>query len=173
MCSVFWPAWTWIHDPSATFFCASYAQELATRDSIDCRYVIESEWYRSNWGDRVKLIADQNQKTKFSHDGTRLAAGHVRRWTGTWRTPAIHSHRRRPQRHSGHRTPGTRDVHQVVGVDRRQPWSGPRCPAGRHRPAAAHSRPDRAFARTRGARTHLSAVQIRTGTDATDQSGMD
>jgi len=37
LCSVFWPAWTWIHDPSATFFCASYAQELATRDSVDCR----------------------------------------------------------------------------------------------------------------------------------------
>jgi predicted phage terminase large subunit-like protein len=75
LCSVFWPAWTWIHDPSATFFVASYAQELATRDSVDCRYVVESDWYKSNWGDRVRLICDQNQKTKFSTTahGWRLA----------------------------------------------------------------------------------------------------
>jgi predicted phage terminase large subunit-like protein len=75
ICSVYWPAWTWIQDPSATFFCASYAQELATRDSVDCRYVVESPWYQELWGDRVKLISDQNQKTKFSTTahGWRLA----------------------------------------------------------------------------------------------------
>jgi predicted phage terminase large subunit-like protein len=45
---------------------ASYAQDLSTRDSIACRDIIESEWYRHFWGRTVTLTDDQNQKVKFS-----------------------------------------------------------------------------------------------------------
>jgi hypothetical protein len=84
ICNVFFPAWVFIRDPSARFFHASYAQELATRDSIDCRYVLESDWYQSRWGDRVRLVADQNQKIKFgtTEHGWRMATSVGGRGTG-------------------------------------------------------------------------------------------
>jgi hypothetical protein len=73
--SVLFPAWVWIHDPTQRFMYASYDQTLSTRDSVACRMLIESEWYRANWGDRLFLTSDQNQKTKFmnNHSGWRLA----------------------------------------------------------------------------------------------------
>ena len=73
--SVLWPAWVWIHDPTQGFMYASYDQQLSTRDSIRCRALIESEWYRDSWGDRFWLTSDQNQKTRFNnnHGGFRIA----------------------------------------------------------------------------------------------------
>ena len=84
LCNVFFPAWVFIRQPSARFFHASYAQELATRDSIDCRYIIESDWYRERWGHVVELIDDQNQKIKFmtTHHGWRMATSVGGRGTG-------------------------------------------------------------------------------------------
>ena len=84
VCNVFFPAWVFIRRPSARFFHASYSQELATRDSIDCRYVIESDWYRQAWGKKVRLIDDQNQKIKFSttSHGWRMATSVGGRGTG-------------------------------------------------------------------------------------------
>ena len=84
LCNVFFPAWVFIRNPSARFFHASYAQELATRDSVDCRYVIESDWYQQRWGHLVRLVDDQNQKIKFgtSARGWRMATSVGGRGTG-------------------------------------------------------------------------------------------
>jgi len=84
ICNVFFPAWVWIRKPSARFLHASYSQELSTRDSIDCRYIIESNWYRDRWGSIVKLTDDQNQKIKFSttEHGWRMATSIDGRGTG-------------------------------------------------------------------------------------------
>lgn len=84
ICNVFFPAWVFARQPSARFFHASYAQELATRDSIDCRYIIESDWYRDRWGHVVKLVDDQNQKIKFgtTEHGWRMATSVGGRGTG-------------------------------------------------------------------------------------------
>jgi predicted phage terminase large subunit-like protein len=84
ICNVFFPAWTWARKPSARFLHASYAQELATRDSVDCRYVIGSDWYRARWGRIVRLTDDQNQKIKFStsQHGWRMATSIDGRGTG-------------------------------------------------------------------------------------------
>lgn len=73
--SVMWPCWEWIHEPAHKYLCASYAGTLSTRDNLKARRIIQSEWYRSHWGDRVKLVNDQNQKTRFENDqfGYRLA----------------------------------------------------------------------------------------------------
>jgi len=73
--SVLWPAWVWIHDPSQCFMYASYDQKLSTRDSIRCRALIESDWYRDNWGTNFFLTSDQNEKTKFMNNraGWRIA----------------------------------------------------------------------------------------------------
>lgn len=72
---VFWPTWMWINRPETRWLCASYAQQLATRDSLKCRRIIESRWYQRNWGESFQLTSDQNQKTRFENDktGYRLA----------------------------------------------------------------------------------------------------
>jgi predicted phage terminase large subunit-like protein len=77
--AVFWPTWTWGPrlQPETRWLCASYAEGLATRDSLKCRRIIESEWYQALWGDVFRLTSDQNQKTLFENDktGYRLAVG--------------------------------------------------------------------------------------------------
>lgn len=68
--SVLWPAWSWIHKPESRWLFSSYAQSLSTRDSVKCRRLVESYWYRSNWGDIFELTSDQNQKTRFENSKT-------------------------------------------------------------------------------------------------------
>jgi predicted phage terminase large subunit-like protein len=75
LASVFGPAWAWINHPELSFLYASYAKELATRDSVRCRRVIESDWYRQRWGHVFELTGDQNLKARFDNDrgGVRLS----------------------------------------------------------------------------------------------------
>ena len=88
--AVFWPCWEWLTNPSTRWLFASYAGQLATRDSVKCRSIIESQGLRGARGDltlleRVgyrgllrllgqewELAADQNQKTRFEN----TARGH-------------------------------------------------------------------------------------------------
>ena len=69
---VFWPAWEWgpQNMPHLRYVCASHSQDLAVRDGLRMRRLVQSEWYQSNWGDRVILTGDQNQKTKFENTAT-------------------------------------------------------------------------------------------------------
>jgi predicted phage terminase large subunit-like protein len=48
---------------------------LSIRDSVKCRTLIESPWYRRFWGDRYALSSDQNTKTRFDNNksGYRIA----------------------------------------------------------------------------------------------------
>ena len=80
--SVAFPAWVWAQryknptsGPGVQFLHASYAQQLSLRDSVKCRRLIESSWYQRLWGDRFKLVGDQNTKTRFDNDrkGSRLS----------------------------------------------------------------------------------------------------
>ena len=73
--SVALPAWTWTLDPSKKFLFASYALSLSIRDSVKCRRLIESPWYKSYFGEMFELTSDQNQKQRFENDktGIRLA----------------------------------------------------------------------------------------------------
>lgn len=73
--SVFWPAWVWITKPHMRWIFASYAQALATRDSLKCRHIIQSPWYRERWGHIYQLSDEQNAKMRFENDqrGYRLA----------------------------------------------------------------------------------------------------
>lgn len=75
--SVFWPVWSWINNPASRFIYTSYSGDLATRDSLKCRRIIESDWYKGFWGDRFELTGDQNVKTRFENDktGFRVSAG--------------------------------------------------------------------------------------------------
>jgi predicted phage terminase large subunit-like protein len=80
--SVAFPAWVWAQNKKGatsgagvTFLHASYAQQLALRDSVKCRRLIESPFYQGLWGDEFKLMGDQNTKTRFDNSarGSRLA----------------------------------------------------------------------------------------------------
>jgi predicted phage terminase large subunit-like protein len=79
--AVSFPAWTWAQPlksptsgPGVAFLHASYSNNLSLRDSVKCRRLIESPWYRSLWGNRFSLTSDQNTKSRFSNDrgGERL-----------------------------------------------------------------------------------------------------
>jgi hypothetical protein len=63
--AVFWPAWVWIRHPGSRWLFSSYREPLATRDSVKCRRLIESDWYQQRWGDRYQLSGDQNQKQLY------------------------------------------------------------------------------------------------------------
>jgi len=69
---VFWPSWEWgpQNMPSMRYVCASHSLELAIRDSLRMRRLVSSEWYQGHWGDRVKLVGDQNAKGKFETTAT-------------------------------------------------------------------------------------------------------
>lgn len=73
--AVMWPVWDWITRPWRRFLFASYAQNLSTRDSVKCRRIVQSPWFRQRWGQAFKLVGDQNTKTRFENDknGYRLA----------------------------------------------------------------------------------------------------
>ena len=77
MVSVFWPAWEWISHPSTRWLFASYKEDLAIRDSVKCRDLIQSPWYSARYGSIYKINSDQNQKRLFSNSatGSRLAIG--------------------------------------------------------------------------------------------------
>jgi predicted phage terminase large subunit-like protein len=66
--AVFWVAWVWIDHPETRWLFSSYREPLATRDSVKCRRLIESDWYQRRWGSRFHLCDDQNQKQRFEND---------------------------------------------------------------------------------------------------------
>ncbi len=74
--SVAWPAWILGHNPGEQVMGASYSKELAMTHSVNCRNVIESDWYRALFPNTV-LAPDQNTKNKFktTQGGCRYAVG--------------------------------------------------------------------------------------------------
>lgn len=71
MCTgVFWPAWEWgpCGRPSTRFIGASHAADLATRDNVKMRRLVQSDWYQALWP--MPLVGDNNQKTQFENDKT-------------------------------------------------------------------------------------------------------
>jgi len=79
----FWPSWEWgpKNMPHLRYVCAAHEQNLAVRDGLRMRRLIQSEWYQSFWGDRVTLTGDNNQKIKFENTATgfrqSIAAGGI------------------------------------------------------------------------------------------------
>ncbi|MBV9849829.1 MAG: phage terminase large subunit [Armatimonadetes bacterium] len=65
--SVFWPAWEWVVAPETRSLFASYAMELAIRDSVRCRDLIQSDWYQEAFAPEWQLRGDQNLKSYFEN----------------------------------------------------------------------------------------------------------
>lgn len=68
--SVLWPAWEWGAKDKASrrYLSTSHKQDLATRDNVKCRRLIQSSWYQSMWP--VQIVGDQNQRQKFENSST-------------------------------------------------------------------------------------------------------
>lgn len=79
-----YPAWVWLTDPSHRFLCGSHDEKLAVRDNLAHRRIIQSPWFQSHWGNRLKLTSDQNEKFKFDNSamGYRFAFGTLSGVTG-------------------------------------------------------------------------------------------
>lgn len=67
---VIWPAWEWGPRDKASlrYLGTAHKQELAVRDNMKSRRLIQSRWYQTRWP--VALVSDQNAKTKFENDKT-------------------------------------------------------------------------------------------------------
>lgn len=66
--TVAWPVRSWALDPTTRWLFGSHGMDLATRDSIRRRFVMESGWFRRRWADAFSFLTDQNVKTHFSND---------------------------------------------------------------------------------------------------------
>src|SRR5260370_8706214 len=73
--SICFPAWVWcrrhrdyLSGPGVRFLSASYGHALSIQNSNMTRRLITSDWYRSLWGDRFFLTADQHAKASFDLD---------------------------------------------------------------------------------------------------------
>ena len=82
--SVFAPAWMWLHCPAWRAIFISANPRVALRDSVYCRMLLESQWYRGSFGVSWTFAADQNAKGLYrnSAGGFRMAIGVGSRITG-------------------------------------------------------------------------------------------
>lgn len=75
ICSVAFPAWVWAQShisstsgPGVPILHASYAHSLALRDSVKRRRLIKGTWYQRMYGDRYRIMSDQDMKIRFQTD---------------------------------------------------------------------------------------------------------
>lgn len=68
--AVFFPVWLWIARPELRTLAVSYSKELAIRDNLYCRRLIESKTFQQFFGGSFKLCDDQNRRERFDNDKT-------------------------------------------------------------------------------------------------------
>lgn len=68
--NVSWPSWVWAKHPERRWLCVSHKEDLAVRDSVKCRRVIESAWYQGMFGHVYMLTSDQNAKSRYENNKT-------------------------------------------------------------------------------------------------------
>lgn len=64
MVTVAWPAWLLGQNPSESIIAASYSSDLSKKHSVECRVILESEWYQRIFPD-TRISSDQNEKDKY------------------------------------------------------------------------------------------------------------
>ena len=84
ICSVFFPTWVWTKTPAARFVCGSHAHDLAVRDAVRSRRLIQSDWYQERFSDMFQMTGDQNVKSRYENDrtGHRVSVSVESGWTG-------------------------------------------------------------------------------------------
>ena len=69
---VFWPVWTWLRWPEARWLFLANAEDLALREALAARRLMESDWFRRHYPDAVRITTDQNAKEWYENE----RAGH-------------------------------------------------------------------------------------------------
>lgn len=74
-CSVLYPAWRFARDPSWRGVFGSHAHTLAVRDSLRTRRLVQSPWFKQQFG--VELRDDENRSDYWATtaEGRRIAVG--------------------------------------------------------------------------------------------------
>lgn len=74
----------WLRRPEWRVLCASYALDLAVRDSVRCRELIADPWYQTTFRPAWSLSRSQNAKTRFrnTRGGERMCLSVGSRTTG-------------------------------------------------------------------------------------------
>lgn len=87
--SVCFPAWVWTWAPNHQFLCLSHSGDLAVRDAVKARRLMESNWYvdrfrSEHWSKAWQFTGDQNVKSYYENDrgGHRLSQGMTAKVTG-------------------------------------------------------------------------------------------
>jgi predicted phage terminase large subunit-like protein len=71
--SVAFPAWLLGHKPSARIICASYGQDLAEKLALDCRSLMNSDWYGKVFSTRLSPQRQAVSEFMTESQGSRLA----------------------------------------------------------------------------------------------------
>lgn len=82
--SVLWPTWVWVKNSKWRSLFGSYDKDLAIRDTMKSRSVLESQWYRETFRPKWKMSIDQNQKSWYENTdrGVRMALSVSGKGTG-------------------------------------------------------------------------------------------
>lgn len=64
LCSICFPVWEWMSEPSYRYLFLSYSARLSTKHSLKRRTLIQSPWFQAKWGDKFFLSGDHNLKTE-------------------------------------------------------------------------------------------------------------
>lgn len=80
----YWPAWEWTFRPELRWLYTSNNAELAEEESLRCRRLIESEWYRQTFAIPWDLEDDKNTQAYYqnTYGGSRRALGFSAMFTG-------------------------------------------------------------------------------------------
>lgn len=75
--AVFAPAWMWLHRPGWRALFASGSPRVVTRDSLRCRSIVRSDWYRQTFSPEWDVSSEQDEKHLFANTagGWRSAVG--------------------------------------------------------------------------------------------------
>jgi phage terminase large subunit-like protein len=68
ICNVFYPAWLWVKKPHSKIFCLTGDKELAHRDSVKCRRLLQSEKFQRFWSNKFRFNTDVNTNSRYSND---------------------------------------------------------------------------------------------------------
>jgi predicted phage terminase large subunit-like protein len=67
VCSVIFPVWAWLIDPTFKFICVSYGADLALELATKSKDLMNSSWFQDLYGKKVVLKKDQNEKGFFAN----------------------------------------------------------------------------------------------------------
>ena len=82
--SVMWPAWVWIKNPQWRGMFSSYSYDLAVRDAMRTKNLIESPWYQDTFHPKWQMSDYQNTKANYENTekGSRFCTSVGSRSTG-------------------------------------------------------------------------------------------